>query len=139
MSDTVDIRLDLLLFSVCGVYFGVESGQVEAIAAFDDKQADDLFWFHEELEYGEAGFTYVSPTVITIKTEHVRSYRVIIDGMEDIAECSHTDISLFPDMLEPFTLRRGLWGILPRNGHMVLLVDFKRLLKEKRPEVYYGT
>jgi hypothetical protein len=37
--------------------------------------------------------------------------------------------------MEPFALRRGLWGILLRNGAMVLLVDFQRLLQETRGDV----
>lgn len=129
MSDYGDIRLDLLLFSVCGVHFGADAGQVTGIALYDGEQADDLFWFHEELEYGDSATTYFSPTVVTIRTGRLQSYRVIIDSMEDIAEFSQNDIRLFPALLEPFAIRRGLWGILPRSEIMVLLVDFKSLLK----------
>jgi len=127
--------LNLLLFSVCGVHFGVDAGQVSGIALYDGEQADDLFWFHEELGYGAAAATYISPTVVTIRTGCVSSYRVIIDSMEDIIEFSQNDIRLFPSLLEPFALRKGLWGILPRNEIMVLLVDFQRLLKKRRPGI----
>jgi chemotaxis signal transduction protein len=132
MNDKRDIRLDLLLFSVGGVHFGVDSEQVSGIAAYDGESADDLFWFHEELEYGIGPAPYVSPTVVTIRSGDERSYRVIIDSMEDIAEFGMSDIHLFPELLEPFTIRMGLWGILPKNGIMVLLVDFQLLLKQKR-------
>jgi len=138
MNDENDIRLDLLLFSVCGVHFGVDAGQVTGIAAYDGEQADDLFWFHELLEYGDASCTYFSPTVITIRTGGVLSCRMIIDRMEDIADFSQEDIRLFPLLLEPFALRNGLWGILTRGGRMVLLVDFKRLSKSKCLDVTDG-
>jgi chemotaxis signal transduction protein len=52
--------------------------------------------------------------------------------MEDIAECDRNDIRLFPELLEPVALRNGMWGILPRDGRMVLLVDFQRLIKKKK-------
>ena len=135
MNDKGEIQLasvNLLLFSVGGVHFGIDAEQVAGIAVYDGDQAEDLFWFHEELEYEDAAATYASPTVVTIRTGGVQSYRVIIDSMEDIAEFSQDDIRLFPALLEPFAIRRGLWGILPRNGFMVLLVDFQRLLRNKR-------
>lgn len=135
MNDNGDIRLDLFLFSACGVHFGVDAGQVAGVTLYDGESADDLFWFHEELEFGDGAAAYLSPTIVTFRTEGVQSYRVIIDSMEDIAEFSQNDIRLFPALLEPFAIRKGLWGILPRNGNMVLLVDFHCLLKERHPEI----
>jgi chemotaxis signal transduction protein len=132
MSDSDDIRLDLLLFSVGGVHFGADAGQVVEIAVYGGEQADDLFWFHKELEYGDVAPTYFSPTVVTIRTGGVQPYRVIIDSMEDVAGFLQNDIRLFPALLEPFALKRGMWGILLLHGRMVLLVDFIRLLKERQ-------
>ena len=135
MNDTGDMflfPLNLLLFSVCGVHFGVDADQVAGIAAYNGEESDDLFWFHEELNYGAAGGPYFSPTVITIRIIDGQSYRVIIDSMEDITGFSQNEISLFPALLEPFAAQRGLWGILPRNGSMVFLLDFQRLFAEKR-------
>ena len=124
--------VNLLLFSVGGVHFGIDAEQVAGIGAYDGDQAEDLFWFHEELEYGDASVSYASPTVVTIRTGDEQSYRVIIDSMEDIAEFSQDDIRLFPELLEPFAMRRGLWGILPVNDIMVLLLDFQLFLKQKQ-------
>jgi hypothetical protein len=132
MNDKGEIlRLDLLLFSVCGVHFGVDAGQVTGIAAYDGEQAEDLFWFHEEMGYGDKMVRYHSPTTLTIRTGVGLPYRVIIDSMEDIAEFSQHDISLFPALMEPFALQKGMWGILARRGTMVLLLDFLRLFKER--------
>jgi len=132
MSAGADIQLELLLFSLCGVHFGTDAGQVAGIELYAGEQSDDLFWFHEEIGYGDRPVRYSSPVVVTFRNES--RYRLIIDSMEEITVFSHNDIRLFPDLLEPFTLRKGLWGILPRNGRMVLLVDFQRLLKGKHPE-----
>lgn len=135
MSDKGDIRLDLLLFSVSGVHFGVDAGQVAGIAVYDGEQADDLSWFHEKMGFGTKTVRYHSPTIVTIRTRAEVPCRVIIDSMEEIAEFSQKDISLFPTLLEPFALQKGMWGILPRHGHMVLLVDFQRLIKERRHDI----
>lgn len=124
--------LNLLLFSVGGVCFGIEADQVEGMAVYSEEENDDLFWFHNLLNYGYDSITYSSPTIISIRTSGFRKYRVIIDSMEDIAEFSQNDIRPFPALLEPFALRRGMWGILLRNGSMVLLVDFQRLIKDMK-------
>lgn len=124
-------RLDLLLFSVGGVHFGVDAGQVAGIATYDGEQAGDLFWFHEEISYSTKTVRYLSPTVITIRIREGASYRVIIDSMEDIAAFTLDDISLFPSLLEPFVLPRGIWGIVPRNGKMILLLDFEILTRAR--------
>jgi len=121
----------LLLFSVGGICFGIDTGQVAEIAVYNGEVREDLFWFHEEMGYAGKMVTYQSPVIVTIQTGTVSPYRVIIDSMEDIAEFSQSDISLFPSMLEPFVLRKGLWGLLVRQERLVLLLDFQRLLREK--------
>lgn len=122
--------LNLFLFSVGGVFFGIEADQVAEVTACKDEKADDLFWFHEEMGYGGKVVEYHSPATITIRSGRVLPYRVIIDSMEDIAEFSCNDIRVLPPLLEPMALRRGIWGVLPQNGRMILLLDFKRLLRE---------
>ena len=127
--------LNLLLFSVGGVRFGVDADQVAEITAYDGDPAENLFWFHEEMDYGAQTVRYLSPTIVTIRTGDVSPYRVIIDSMEDIAEFSQNDICLFPSLVEPFSLQKGMWGILLQHGSMVVLLDFQRLLKERKSGV----
>ena len=131
MSGNDTMRLDLLLFSVGGVHFGIDAGQVTGIAAYDGDQAEELFWFHEKMGYGDRKVVYDSPTVVMIRSGKGSPYRMVIDSMEDIAEFCQDDISLFPALLEPFSLRMGMWGILQRHGEMVLLLDLSRILKEE--------
>ncbi|NTW98776.1 MAG: hypothetical protein HGB35_02385 [Geobacteraceae bacterium] len=124
--------LNLLLFSVGGVHFAVDVEQAAGMTPYNGEVADDLFWFHEELDFGAAPISYHSPTIVTIRTRDARPYRVIIDSMEHIGEFSQDDIIPFPPLLEPFSLRRGMWGILSHHGNIVVLLDFQRLLQEKR-------
>jgi chemotaxis signal transduction protein len=123
--------LNLLLFSVGGVCFGCDADQVADIAAFNDADSGGLVWFHEIVGYGGRAVTYQSPTIITIRTGNASPFRVIIDSMEEITEFNQADINVFPELMEPFALRMGMWGVLPRHNALVLLIDFQRLLREK--------
>ncbi|MHB8122921.1 MAG: hypothetical protein ACYDG4_12285 [Desulfuromonadaceae bacterium] len=136
MSIIDGIRLNLLLFSVGGVHFGMDAEVAAAIAEYQGEEAEDLFWFHEEIGYGGAMPVYSTPTIVTIRGEDSQSYRVIIDKMEDIAEISSVDIQPLPLLVEPLALRKGMWGVTVREGHMVLLMDFTRLLRHKPGTAY---
>lgn len=126
-----ETQLNLLLFTVGGVRFGCPAEQASGMTSRDPGEACEACWFHEE-----AGFpgpvSYAAPTVVTIRTGGPRPYRVIIDSMDEIAAFGSRELRLFPALLEPFALRRGLWAILPHKGHLVLLVDFQILSRRKQ-------
>jgi len=138
MSDLGGSYLNLFLFSVGGVHFGIDAEQACGMTPYAGEEAEDLFWFHKELGFGSRPVTYVTPTVITIRMPDARSYRVIIDSLEDIAEFSRHDIRLFPQLLEPVALRNGMWGIVVKDDRMILLVDFERLLRERMDVTAHG-
>jgi chemotaxis signal transduction protein len=129
MSQASDMRLNLLLFKVGGVCFGCDSDQVAGVAHLTGDDGDDLFWFHEELGFPRE-VAYLAPATVTVRTGGC-PYRVIIDQMEEIAEFDVSSLRLLPLLLEPFALRRGIWGILQSNQRLFLLVDFRLLLKNK--------
>jgi len=131
MKEKDDIRLALLLFSICGVHFAVDTEQLTEIIEFNGANSSNLLRFHEIIDFGNLSVVYNAPTILSIKTLNNDSYRVIIDSMEEIADFSQNDIRLIPPLIEPFTLRCGIWGVLIRKGQMVLLLDFYRLLHEK--------
>jgi len=132
------IGLNLLLFSVGGVAFGVDAEQVEATLAWEGAETDDVTWFHRELGYSGGAVAYRAPSVLVIRTGDSRDYRVVIDMMEDVAGITSGDIHPFPPLVEPFALRKGLWGIMARGDRIILLVDFQRLLRERRDADAHG-
>lgn len=136
MSDAGGIAyssgLNLLLFSVGGVSFGVDAEQVEGTFSWQGDEEGNVVWFHRELGYAGEEIAYRAPSVLKIRTGGTRDYRVIIDMMEDVARIVTSDIHPFPPLVEPFALRRGMWGIVVKGDRMILLVDFKRLLREQR-------
>jgi hypothetical protein len=125
--------LNLVLFSVGGVFFGMDGDQVAGVSDYGTAVEADLLWFHEAIGYGKRSVEYRAPTIATIRTGQ-GPRRVIIDSMENIAEFRTDEIDLLPALLEPFALRRGIWGILPRGDNLVLLVDMDRLLGRKSCE-----
>ena len=131
MTDQAGKYLNLLLFSIEGLHFGIDAEQALGTAAYDGEDACDLLWFHEELEFPSSSVVYLTPTIITVGTRGGRQHRVIIDAMEDIAEFSLNDLRPLPPIVEPFALRKGIWGILPGKGRMTLLLDFKSLFDKK--------
>jgi chemotaxis signal transduction protein len=131
MSVAAEATLKLLLFSVGGVRFGCDAEQAEKVATYGGQAADDLFWFHQELGYGGVSVVYRAPSIVTVRTEDARSYRVIIDMMEEFIEVTADDICPFPRFMEPFFLRKGMWGVVQRGGGMILLLDFQRFLRDK--------
>ena len=131
MKRVVATSVSLLIFSVGDVAFAMEAEQAQRTAPYTGEQADDLYYFHEEFGFGDADVAYRTPVIVTIRTKNQLPYRIIIDSMEDIAEFSLNNIRPFPPLLEPFALRNGMWGILHRNGKMVIVVDFERLFQKK--------
>lgn len=132
MNDFDEIRLNLIMFSVGGVLFGVDAGLVAEITGFNDDEVEGSVWFHDALGYSCAPPDYLAPVIVSIRTEGSRQFNVIIDAMEDIVEISVTDIRPFPPLLEQVVRSKGLWGVVERCGRLVLLVDFHLMqLSEK--------
>lgn len=118
--------LNMLMFAVGGVRFAIDADQVAEIADYQCGRDPDLLWFHEELGYGAKAVEYQSPAVLSIRCK-AEPYRVIVDALEDIAAFSTNELRVLPNLLEPFALRRGVWGVLLRNNKIILLLDFMRL------------
>lgn len=131
MSIAKEKYLNLLLFSIEDVHFGVDAEQVIEVETYEGEPNEDLFWFHRELGYSNDDIKYSAPAIITMKSGNGRQYRVIIDAMEDITVFSQNNIHPFPPLLEGFTLPRGMWGILNLKGRLILLVDLLLVLSEK--------
>jgi len=126
--------LTLLLFSMGGVDFGAEAGQVLGAAAHASgtgEQETPPLWFHRAVDFaGEPA--YLSPTAVLVNTREKTPCRVIIDAMQEIVEVGAQEIRPFPAVLEPFARRKGLWGVFPRAGRMFFLVDLERLADTQR-------
>lgn len=129
-SEGDGFTLNLLFFSAGEVDFCVDTEQLESMLAYFGEESDDLVWLHEELGVVPAAIGR-NPVVFKIKTGDGASYRVITDRMTDIVATDCRDIRPMPPLIELFALKKGLWGVLPRDGRLVLVIDFLLLAREK--------
>ena len=123
--------LNLLLFSVQGVRFGIEAEQALETALYRGEEAEDLFWLHELLQYRSPVPPYLAPAVVTVGARQGARRRVIIDSMEEIAEYAISDMRPLPAACEKLCLRNGIWGVLPRQGELTLLLDLLALFARR--------
>jgi len=121
------IRLTLLFFSLGGVRFACDADHAEALSAVGAAE-EGAFRLDLALGY-PSPVSYREPTVLTLKGEGER--RVVIDALEQIAEVGLEEIRPLPALLEPLALKRGIWGVLPRAGALVLLLDLDLLMKQR--------
>lgn len=126
--------VNLLLFSVQGVRFGIEAEQALETALYRGEEGEDLFWLHELLQYRIPSTPYLAPAVVTVGTRQGARRRVIIDQMEEIAEYPTADMRPLPAVCEKLCLRNGIWGVLPRQGKLTLLLDLLALFARRDEE-----
>ena len=122
-----ELQLNLLLFTVGGVSFAVDAGQVGGMSGYLPEESGSLRWFHEVLGFNGREVIYRAPTVLSVKGVESGSCRVVIDAMEDIAEYGLHDIAPLPALLEPYAIRHGMWAVLKRDTGLTMLVDFHRI------------
>ena len=123
--------LNLLLFSAGGVRFGVDAAQIAGTAAVTNDDAAKPAWMHELLEFGDRPVVYREPVILVLGTGGAGRRRVVVDAMEDIITVPVDEILPLPPPVESHVLGKGLWGVLPKGGRMILLMDFRLLLKRK--------
>lgn len=119
----------LLRFTLGRATFGVDIEQLATISVYGGEVGDDLCWLHRELGY-RAAPPYRDPRILSVKGDKakgLRSYRLITEAPEEVREFDWRDIRPFPPLLEPCLGSRGLWGVLPFDNAMILLLDCHRL------------
>lgn len=118
--------LQVLLFTAGGIRFGACAEQVLRTSAWAGGDDREFRWFHASL--GLAGDSGAGrPVVASVRTKGGGLARVIFDGLDEIVEAEAGDIRPFPPLLERSVLGKGLWGVLARQGSLILLVDFQRM------------
>jgi len=123
--------VQLLLFRLGGVQFGVPAEQVAGLREYGragTEAATPPCWFHARLGFPEAP-GYRVPTAALVPRLDRPPEWVILDAIDDLLEVDLDAIRPFPALAGPHALRRGMWGILPWQGRLVLLVDLDQLLE----------
>ncbi len=116
-----DLRVHLLLFRLGQARFAVLASQIETLRAHD--ASGPARWCHALLGFPAAP-SYRAPTEALVSGTWI-----VLDAMEELLDIPLEAIRPFPDLVEPFSLRRGLWGILPNQGQLIFLVDLQQMVK----------
>jgi chemotaxis signal transduction protein len=114
-------RVQLLLFRLGQARFAVLASQVAALREHDGIRTARGF----QSLLGLAG----APPGGAGTEALVAGTWIVLEAVEDVLDLPLEAIRPFPDLVEPFCLRRGLWGILPHEGNLVFLADLQQMLK----------
>ena len=120
--------LRLLVFRLGALQFGVPAEQVAGLRGYGEAGAEPAVWFHALLGFPEAP-RYRAPTAALVSRMGRSPAWVVLDAIDDLLEVELDAVRPFPALAEAHALRRGMWGILPGQGRMVLLVDLDQLLE----------
>lgn len=123
--------LQLVLFSVGEVNFGVYACQIAGTSNLRCEGGEEPIWLHELLEFGERPIISKEPVILDVWTAGDLVRRVAVDAMEDVVSVRVDDIFPLPPEVEHHALRKGMWGVLLREGRMILLMDFMLLLNDR--------
>ena len=130
-SEPLSADLNVLLFSLNGVFFGVDVEQIEAMSAYNGQEDGDCYWFHKDLGIDGGDVPCGTPPVLTIRTGDSEKHCVLIDALEDFLSIRIEEIRPMPKIIAPFVRKKGLWGVVLRDGKPILLVDFLYLVRER--------
>lgn len=125
-------RLNLLRFEVGGACFAAESSQIAALLPYPGPGESSATWFHQALAYAETP-AYRAPVLAVVPMEDGPPRQLVMDALDELLDVGLDEIQPFPPLIEPFALRKGLWGVLPHGCQTVLLVDLRRLFAPPRP------
>ncbi|MFP5223158.1 MAG: hypothetical protein ACLGSA_12785 [Acidobacteriota bacterium] len=122
--------LSVLLFRVGRGHYCASADQVASTAAYRPGDQDGaLLWFHREMGC-RAVPPPVAPVVASLRGGSGECRRMVIGDLEDLVEISADEVRLLPPTVAPYVLRKGLWGVLPRQGRLYMLVDLNRLARQ---------
>lgn len=119
-------QLILLLVPLGRSWLGFDLEQLDGIAEGAGTGTDGAIFSLSRL-FGLEAASGRESRIVTVKGDELRrvpSYRLRIETPEDVQEVDWRAIRPLPPLLEPFTRRLGVWGLLPlADGRLVLLFD----------------
>jgi chemotaxis signal transduction protein len=124
-----DTALRLVIFTVGGVCFGADAGQIAAICDYTpDTETGDVILLAERFACRGQPPNASPATILKLKGNN-RFCRVAVDRVEEIMEIGNNVIRRLPPLIQTFTAESGIWGVIVRDKKMLLLIDLNRLVK----------
>lgn len=123
-SGTRMTRLSLLLFTAGGTGFGIHVSQIIGSMISDaepDNMISGLPW--------QSCLKQEARVMLVFRSAGSTGYEIPVDSIDEIADVCVSEILPLPSLIERMVLSKGLWGVLPRDGRIFLLMDFTRFLQ----------
>lgn len=128
MAGEVPVALDILMFRVMGVRFGIDTEQVAKITPWDRVEDPGGTAFHlcDKISFGKPASIHRSAVMLLPKSG-VGKKAVIVDTLEKIHSLRIDAIRPFPKLMGKGKGARAYWGIALVDNAPVILIDFSKL------------
>ncbi|SMC89358.1 hypothetical protein [Sporomusa malonica] len=112
-------ELQLLVFSIGDTRYGIDIDQIAYLMNFD--VAGNAVGFEQLMAIGSsADCNYSKMLIIKQKT----GTPILINEPDEVAIFSVHDIRRLPDILTKWAGNKGVWGLLPQERGVIILIDF---------------
>jgi len=128
-------ELYLLVFKVMGIRMGIDVDEVDEMLEPDQLEGTSykIFPLHEKIPFRGGPVLYKSPKVLLLKEVGTdlksAATGLLIDQPEDILSVSIDSIHPLPPLLEARNRPAVIWGAALKEGEVILLIDFYKLLR----------
>ena len=126
-GNRLDELVEVFLFKIEGVTFGVDGQQIGRITSLEDARGESLAWFHDLLPFQSEVGQYTGPRVIFADGDDLHT-GLVIDNPLDIISVPIRDIHPMPVFLERMGQTGPFWGVVICNEGMVFLLDMFELM-----------
>lgn len=129
-KDEPDInRIRLVVFHMNSTCLGIDEAFVSQMCKTgqDIGVHVDVTPFHETIIFDYPDIRYEAPKILVIRDDS-RTWGIMVDRPEDlILDVMIKDIRPMPDCISIQKSSAAIWGVLPQENRMILLVDPYRL------------
>ncbi|WP_094604055.1 hypothetical protein [Sporomusa silvacetica] len=130
-------ELQLLIVSLGDRRYGIDIDQIAYLTNFDS--TNSAVGLEQLLAAGPfANCHYSKMLLIKQKLQTP----ILINEPDEVATCKVSDIRKLPDILTVAAGNKGVWGLLPQESNLIILIDFyknqlfKRLTRSIDKQIY---
>ncbi|MBF0110187.1 MAG: hypothetical protein HQL76_13535 [Magnetococcales bacterium] len=122
-------RYEILVFSVQGFSFGIESHQIQRLTAVGDvPEQVTLHYLHEKLSFGTLIGAYRVPTVVLPRSGR-GNIGILIDNISDFHRLDPFEKKPLPSLMRWYPSLKCISCIVEIGGKMVFVIDLTELVR----------
>lgn len=120
-------NISILVFSVGGVRFGVESSQIVSIDPDRTNAGFSIYSLDSILGLAE-GDDNSNPVALEFWQRDNKRSLVLVDCVEDMFVIPQSDIRLLPKVIAERVQQTGIWGVVQRDDNIIILLELSVVL-----------